>query len=169
MQLGVISSRTGKGDNKSEVPVTSKEQRFSSSLSQSFKDDVVGNSSCWWADTVATHCPSRPSQLLVNNHSKTLRQSGWKPLYYVAEQQELSQIRRSLKRRWSRTFGRRGRRWGGWVCAWSGPWSGRCSSPAASRGSSSRPQSRSPPRPTWLQSVRGWNGGETKKYSLMIH
>ena len=86
MQLGVISSRTGKGDNKSEVPVTSKEQRFSSSLSQSFKDDVVGNSSCCcWADTVATHCPSRPSQLLVNNHSKTLRQSGWKPLYYVAE------------------------------------------------------------------------------------
>ena len=31
----------------------------SSSPSQSFKDDILGNYPHWWADTVATYCLSR--------------------------------------------------------------------------------------------------------------
>ena len=36
-------------------------QRFSSSLSRGFKDEVLGNFPGWWADTVDTSYPSRPS------------------------------------------------------------------------------------------------------------
>ena len=39
-------------------------QGYSSSLSQGFKDEDLESSSCWWAATVATYCPSRHSQLL---------------------------------------------------------------------------------------------------------
>ena len=48
-----------------------KSTAFSFSLSQSYLADTVA---------VATYCPSRASKLLPNNHNKTLRQTGWKPL-----------------------------------------------------------------------------------------
>ena len=38
-------------------------QQFLSSLSQGFKDTVLGNSLGWWADTAPTYCLSRPSKL----------------------------------------------------------------------------------------------------------
>ena len=40
-------------------------QRYSTSLSQGFEDEDLWNSLGWWAATVATHCPSRPSQRLA--------------------------------------------------------------------------------------------------------
>ena len=52
-------------------------QRFSSTRSQNLD---LGTSPGWWADTVATYCPGRPSELLVNNCYKTLQTSEWKPL-----------------------------------------------------------------------------------------
>ena len=45
-------------------------QRYSSSLSQGFEDEDLGNSLHWGAPTVATYCPSRPSHHLVNNLTK---------------------------------------------------------------------------------------------------
>ena len=56
-------------------------QRFSSTRLQSFKDEALGTSPGWWTNTVATYCPSRPSQILANNRNITLRQSGWIALY----------------------------------------------------------------------------------------
>ena len=40
-------------------------QRCSSSLSQGFKYNILGDSPSWWADTVATYCPSRPKKFLA--------------------------------------------------------------------------------------------------------
>ena len=54
---------------------------FSSSQSQGFKDQALGNSPQLVGDTVATYCPSRPSQLLVNNSNITLRLTKGKLLY----------------------------------------------------------------------------------------
>ena len=45
-------------------------QWYSSSLSQGFEDEDLRNSPGWLASTVATYCPSRPSQLLANNITK---------------------------------------------------------------------------------------------------
>ena len=56
-------------------------QRYSSTLSQGFKENDLGNSPGCWADSVATYCSRRPSQLSAKNHTKTLRQSGWIALY----------------------------------------------------------------------------------------
>ena len=38
-------------------------QRYSSSHSQGFKEENLGNSPGWWAATVANYCPSRPGEL----------------------------------------------------------------------------------------------------------
>ena len=49
-----------------EITAVSEElQRYSSTLPQGFKDQTLENSPGWWAVTVATSCPSRPSQLLA--------------------------------------------------------------------------------------------------------
>ena len=40
-------------------------QRYSSSLSQGFRYNILGDSPSWWSDTVATNCPSRPKQFLA--------------------------------------------------------------------------------------------------------
>ena len=45
-------------------------QRYSSTLSQGFEDEDLGNFPGWWAATVATYCPSRPSQLLATTITK---------------------------------------------------------------------------------------------------
>ena len=45
-------------------------QRYSSSLSQGFKDKDLRYSPGWWATTVATYCPSRPSQLFTEQPQK---------------------------------------------------------------------------------------------------
>ena len=39
-------------------------------LSQGFEDNVLGSSPGWLADTEATYCPSRPSQLTWKNITK---------------------------------------------------------------------------------------------------
>ena len=49
-------------------------QRFSSSLSQGFKDEDLGNSPGWWATIVANYCPSRLSQLLTTKHCDRLNE-----------------------------------------------------------------------------------------------
>ena len=45
-------------------------QSVFSTLSQGFEDDVLGNSPVWLADTAATYCPERPSQLTQENIAK---------------------------------------------------------------------------------------------------
>ena len=45
-------------------------QRYSSSLSQGFQDVDLGNSPGLWATSVASYCPSRPSQLLATPVTK---------------------------------------------------------------------------------------------------
>ena len=55
-------------------------QHFSSGHSQGLKDDDLGNSLGWWAATVATYCPSRPSH---RKYNETWQTRGWKALYRV--------------------------------------------------------------------------------------
>ena len=45
-------------------------QGYSSTLSQGFKDEDMGNSPGWWVATVASYCPNRPSQLLETTVTK---------------------------------------------------------------------------------------------------
>ena len=45
-------------------------QRYSSTLSQGFKVEDLGNSPGWWAATIATYCQSRTSQLLAKTVTK---------------------------------------------------------------------------------------------------
>ena len=45
-------------------------QHYSSSRSQGFKDEDLGNFPGWQAATVATYCTSRPSQLLATTLTK---------------------------------------------------------------------------------------------------
>ena len=53
-----------------EMSYTFSLQSYVFILSQGFDDGVLGDSPCWWADTVATYCPSRPSQLLAPTVTK---------------------------------------------------------------------------------------------------
>ena len=46
-------------------------QSGASYLSQGFEDKVLGSSPGWLADTVATYCPGRPSQLTWKNITKS--------------------------------------------------------------------------------------------------
>ena len=50
-------------------------QRFFSSHSLGFNDEVVKNCPGWWADTVAAYCPSQPGSF-QNLIFKTLQTSG---------------------------------------------------------------------------------------------
>ena len=61
-----------------------KVQRYSSTLSQGFKDEDSGNSPGWWATTVATYCPSRPSQL-TQETQRNIAKEWIKLLYYYIE------------------------------------------------------------------------------------
>ena len=45
-------------------------QSGASYTSQGFEDNVLGSSSGWLADTVATYCPGSPSQLTKTNVTK---------------------------------------------------------------------------------------------------
>ena len=42
-------------------------QRYAPIHSQGFKDEDLGSSPGWWAASVGTYCPSRPSQLTKKN------------------------------------------------------------------------------------------------------
>ena len=66
----VTTHARGRSTSRSRATMTGYIQFNSSTLSQGFKDEDLGNSPSWWAATVATYCQSRHSQLLATAVTK---------------------------------------------------------------------------------------------------